>query len=132
MINIPHGKYDDRDLDRELRAIRDAIIDLYGGLPEPTSSTVVVSSGGGTSTSIGGSIGGTDVRHGIVSLSEGSNIVVFSSAMPASSFTLPRVRCYVTTDGIYEDVEGSISAKTVNGFTIYVIKACTCEYVALY
>ncbi len=127
MINIPHGKYDDRDLDRELRAIRDAIIDLYGGLPEPTSSTVVVSSGG-TSTSIGG----TDVRHGIVSLTEGSNVVAFSSAMPASSFTLPRVRCYVTTDGIYEDVEGSISAKTVNGFTIYVIKDCTCEYVALY
>lgn len=127
MINIPHGRYDDRDLDRELRAIRDAIIDLYSGLSEQTSSTVVVSSSG-TSTSIGG----TDVRHGIVSLTSGANVISFSSAIPSSSFTLPRLRCYVTTDGVYEDVEAVVSNKTVNGFSVDVIKDCTCEYVALY
>lgn len=129
MVSITHSRYDDTHLDRELRDIILAIKELQSGTV--LSSSVSVSTGSSSSGG-GSSSGSTELRHGIIALSSGSNVILFSTAMPAASFTLPRLRCYTTVDGPYEDVEAVVSAKTINGFTVDVIKACTCEYVALY
>ena len=134
MSSIPHGKYDDKDLDRELRAIIDAIRELETGSSLASSavgSTVYISTGG----SSGGSSASTmEIRHGVVTLSgvdPATNIILFSSAMSSTAYTIPRLRCWTDSTGVYEDVEAVITNKTINGFTVKVIKACTCEYVAL-
>ena len=122
--NIRHGKYDDIWLDRELRDIIAAIATLSQSSTSTVGSTSIFSGSGGSS--------GTEIRHGIVALVAGSQTLTFSTPMPSNAYTLPRLRCYATDTGVYEDVEASISSKTISGFTISVIKDCTCEYVALY
>lgn len=127
-IHITHGKYQDKDLDRELREVINAIKELQSGL-----SSTVVSLGGSGISSGGVSIPSTlQIRKGIVVLTAGNQTVTFDTDMSSSTFALPQLRCYTTVDGYYEDVGAVISNKTIHGFDINPIKACTCEYIALY
>lgn len=70
-------------------------------------------------------------RRGVnVTLTAGSNVISFSSAMPAATYSLT-VRTYTALGG---QIQYSIdpTSQTVNGFTIVVASAGKLDYIALY
>lgn len=127
MKSIAHGKFDSKDLDRELRDIIAAIKELQtGSLITPVSSSLSTSS----TTSISSAY---EIRRNIVSITGGiDNVIVFTTPMPVDTYTLPQPRCWSTDSGIYTDVGFVISAKTIYGFTINPVENATCEYIAFY
>jgi hypothetical protein len=126
---IAHGKYDNKDLDRELRDIIIAIKELQTGSALTTvSNSTIISGGSGTSTSAT-----VEIRKGIVAVTGGStNTITFATSMPGTTYTLPQVRCWSTASGNYSDVGFTITNKTVYGFNITPIEDATCEYAAFY
>lgn len=134
MKSIAHGKYGDKDLDRELRDIILAIKELQTGsvLTDTGSTSVIVSSGSGSDSSMSTSAS-IEIRKGIVSVTGGtSNTIIFATSMPSAAFSLPQPRCWALVDGLYTDIGFTITNKTVNGFIITPIGDATCEYTAFY
>lgn len=128
MKQITHGKYDDKDLDREFRDIITAIKELQTGsalTPVAVPSLEPSTSTSSTTTQI--------QRSGTVAVTGGTdNVITFATAMPTNLYTLPQPRCWTTSGGNYMDVGFVISAKTQYGFTINPVLDATCEYLATY
>jgi len=68
----------------------------------------------------------TVYRAAVVALTEGDNTIVFSVALPTGTTYLVKANAYSDTDGA--DTGFSVSAMTVNGFTVNADEDCSFEY----
>jgi hypothetical protein len=119
MKSIAHGKYNDRDLDRELRDIIIAIRELQtGGLLTTGPSTSAVATSSGSSTTITAEAVKKTLSANVAS------IEVF--AYPAKFMGFPR--CWAIQDGIYSEVAFMYVDNRPASFTITPVSDCTLEY----
>lgn len=69
-----------------------------------------------------------DQKKGEEALTPGDNVITFTTAYPAGT-TYIVLKEVISSDGY--DIGGTISAKTVSGFTINVKEACTLTYLTV-